>query len=147
MAAGGDLACRMGLALDRRMEEGGWYPPPILAGFGAAAGAAMLLGLGPAQIRDCLSLDLCQVTMSGEIKYSTGTVIRAVREAFPAQAAVQSALLAEKVFQTQGDGRDFPDPIGCPFRVRRVYEQETAIKCPCWWKYGLKGGCKDDFMA
>ncbi|HSG56110.1 MAG TPA: hypothetical protein VLA45_11710, partial [Paracoccaceae bacterium] len=42
-----------------------------------------------------LSLALCQVTMPGEIKYSERTVIRAVREAFPAQAAVQSALLAE----------------------------------------------------
>ena len=33
--------------------------------------------------------------MPGEIKYSQGTVIRAVREAFPAQAAVTSALLAQ----------------------------------------------------
>ena len=108
LVAGCDLACRMGLALDRRMEEGGWYPPPILAGFGAAAGAAMLLGLGPVRIRDCLSLALCQVTMPGEIKYSTGTVIRAVREAFPAQAAVQSALLAEEGlagFETPLEGR------------------------------------------
>ena len=108
LAAGCDLACRIGLALDRRIEEGGWYPPPILAGFGAAAGAAILLGLGPVQIRDCLSLALCQVTMPGEIKYSTGTVIRAVREAFPAQSAVQSALLAEggiAGFETPLEGR------------------------------------------
>ena len=108
LVAGCDLACRMGLALDRRMEEGGWYPPPVLAGFGAAAGAAMLLGLDPVRIRDCLSLALCQVTMPGEIKHSTGTVIRAVREAFPAQAAVQSALLAEEGitgFETPLEGR------------------------------------------
>lgn len=94
LAAGGDLACRMALALDRPMEEGNWYPPPITAGFGAAAGAGRLLGLGPQGIRDCLSLALCQVTMPGEIKYSRDTVLRAVRESFPAQAGVQSALLA-----------------------------------------------------
>lgn len=96
LALGGDLACRMGIALRRPMEEGGWYPPPILAGFGAAAGAARLLGLGARQVRDALSLTLCQVTMPGEIRHSRDTVIRAVREAFPAQAAVTSALLARE---------------------------------------------------
>lgn len=96
LAVGSDLSCRMGLALRRQMEEGGWYPPPILAGFGAAAGAAHLLGLDTNRLRDALSLMLCQVTMPGEIKYSAGTVIRAVREAFPAQAAVISALLARE---------------------------------------------------
>lgn len=96
LAVGSDLSCRMGLALRRQMEEGGWYPPPILAGFGATAGAAHLLGLDADRLRDALSLTLCQVTMPGEIKYSAGTVIRAVREAFPAQAAVIAALLARE---------------------------------------------------
>lgn len=94
LAAGCELSCRMGLALRRPMEAGGWYPPPILAAFGATAGAAHLLGLDARQLRDALSLTLCQAVMPGEIKYSAGTVIRAVREAFPAQAAVTSALLA-----------------------------------------------------
>lgn len=96
LVAGCDFACRMGLALRQKMEVGGWYPPPILAGHGAALGAAHLLGLDARQMADALSLSLCQVTMPGEIKYSQRTVIRAVREAFPAQAAVQSALLAEQ---------------------------------------------------
>ena len=96
LVAGCELACRMGLALERKMEAGGWYPPPILAGYGAALGAAHLLRLSPGQTVDALSLTLCQVTMPGEIKHSARTVIRAVREAFPAQAAVQSALLARQ---------------------------------------------------
>jgi 2-methylcitrate dehydratase PrpD len=105
LAIGCDTACRMALALTRRMEEGGWYPPPILGGFGAVAGAARLLGLNADRVRDALSLMLCQVTMPGEIKYSAGTQIRAVREAFPAQAAVQSVLLAR-------DGvRGFEQPL------------------------------------
>ena len=95
LAAGCDLACRMALSLRRPMEAGNWYPPPMLGGFGAAAGAAKLLGLDARGIRDALSLMLCQTVMPGEIKYSQGTVIRAVREAFPAQAAVTSALLAQ----------------------------------------------------
>jgi 2-methylcitrate dehydratase PrpD len=96
LIAGCELSCRMGLALERKMEVGGWYPPPILAGYGAALGAAHLLGLTPRQMADALSLTLCQVTMPGEIKHSARTVIRAVREAFPAQAAVQNALLAQQ---------------------------------------------------
>ena len=95
MAIGCDLACRMALALRRPMEEGGWYPPPIVGAFGATAGAARLLGLDARRTRDALSLTLCQATAPGEIKHSRATTIRAVREAFPAQAAVTSALLAE----------------------------------------------------
>ncbi|AKH41957.1 2-methylcitrate dehydratase PrpD [Altererythrobacter atlanticus] len=95
LAVGGDLSCRLAIALDRQMEEGNWYPPPITAGFGATAGASSLIGLDPVDVRDALSLALCQITMPGEIKYSPRSSIRAIREGFPAQAAVQSVLLAQ----------------------------------------------------
>ncbi|OYW51500.1 MAG: 2-methylcitrate dehydratase [Novosphingobium sp. 28-62-57] len=94
LAVGGDVACRIALSLRQPMEQGGWYPPPIVAAFGAVAGAANLLGLTAEQTKDALSLTLCQVTMPGEIKHSRRTVLRAVREAFPAQAALTAALLA-----------------------------------------------------
>lgn len=99
LAVGCDVACRMALATGQRLEVRGWYPPPIFAGFGAAAGSACLLGLNALQVRDALSLSLCQVTMPGELKYSADTQLRAVREAFPAQAAVTSALLARAGLQ------------------------------------------------
>ncbi len=95
-AAGCDLVCRMALSLRRPMEAGGWYPPPILGAHGAVAAVARLLKLTDVQIIDALSLLLCHNTCPGEIKYSPDTVIRAVREAFPCQAAVQSVLLAER---------------------------------------------------
>lgn len=95
LAAGGDLSCRIALALRREMEAGGWYPPPIIAGLGAAIGSAKLLGLDARGIRDALSIALCQSTMPGQIGKSAGTVLRGVREAFPAQAAVLSARLAQ----------------------------------------------------
>lgn len=108
LAVGGDLACRIGLAVGTALDPGGWYPPPIVAAFGAVAGAANLLGLGPGGVRDALSLMLCQTTMPGEIKHSARTELRAVREAFPAQAAVTSALLARsgvKGFEEPLEGR------------------------------------------
>jgi 2-methylcitrate dehydratase PrpD len=109
IAVGCDVACRLSLSLRQPLEDGGWYPPPILGAFGAAASASRLLGLSPVAIRDALSLTLCQVTAPGEIKHSRGTVVRAVREAFPAQAAVLSAFLARggvKGFESPFEGRD-----------------------------------------
>ncbi|HVI99860.1 MAG TPA: MmgE/PrpD family protein [Sphingomonas sp.] len=95
IAIGCDLVCRLGLSLRRPMEEGGWYPPPILGAFGAVAAAARLRRLDARQVLDAFSLMLCQVSTPGEIKYDEETVIRAIREAFPAQAAVQATALAE----------------------------------------------------
>jgi 2-methylcitrate dehydratase PrpD len=94
VAVGCDLVCRLALSLERPMEAGGWYPPPILGAFGAAAGAAKLLDLPAGGVLDALSLVLLQNSCAGEIKHDRETVIRAVREAFPAQAAVISAELA-----------------------------------------------------
>lgn len=94
MAVGCDLACRMGLCTITPAEAGGWYPPPIYAGFGAIAAAGKALNFTPDQFRDAFSLGLTQITMSGEIKYNPDSAIRAVREAFPAMAAVHSAQLA-----------------------------------------------------
>lgn len=96
IALGCDLVCRMGLSLEQPMEQSGWYPPPILGAFGATATAARILELDAGQTRDALSLTLCQATMPGEIMHSRDTVVRAIREAFPAQSAVLAALLARR---------------------------------------------------
>ncbi len=93
MAAGCDLVCRLALAVGDALEHA-WYPPPILGAFGAVAATARLRGLTPQQTLDAFSLLLCQNVCPQEIKFSRDTVIRAVREAFPAQAAVISAALA-----------------------------------------------------
>ncbi len=96
LAVGCDLVCRMGLSLRQPMEVGGWYPPPILGGFGAVAGAARLLRLDPRQVADAWSMMLCRTGTPGEIKYDRDTVLRAVREAFPAQTAVEVCSLAAR---------------------------------------------------
>ena len=80
----------------------------LLAG-GAVAGAARLLGLTPRQLLDAWSLLLLQNSCPGEIKHDRDTVIRAVREAFPAQVAVQVSHLARagvRGFDAPLEGRD-----------------------------------------
>ncbi len=94
VAMGCEVACRLGLCLRRPLEAGGWYPPPILGAWGAVAGAARLLQLTPRQLLDAWSLLLLQNSCAGEIKHDRHTILRAVREAFPAQAAVQLTRLA-----------------------------------------------------
>jgi 2-methylcitrate dehydratase PrpD len=141
IAAGCDLACRIGLCLEQPLEENGWYPPPIIGAFGATAAVCRLLGLDALQTRDALSLVLCQATMPGEIKHSRRTIIRAVREAFPAQAAVIAGLLArdgvrgfEAPFEGEGgffrlfaDGRFDPDILTANLG-QRFYIEELSFK-------------------
>ncbi len=94
MAAGCDLACRLGLAAVTRAEEGGWYPPPIFAGYGAIAAVGHVADLSAKEYKDAFSLGLSQITCSGEIKYNPQSAIRAVRDAFPTMASVMSVQLA-----------------------------------------------------
>ncbi|MEO6184771.1 MAG: MmgE/PrpD family protein [Steroidobacteraceae bacterium] len=109
IAVGCDLVCRLGHSLRRPLEDGGWYPPPILGAWGAVAGAARLLHLSPRQLLDAWSLMLLQTSTPGEIKHGNESAIRAVREAFPAQAAVTAVRLAQRGirgFDAPLEGRD-----------------------------------------
>jgi 2-methylcitrate dehydratase PrpD len=94
MAVGCDVSCRLALGVGRAMERGPWYPPPVIGAFGAVAAAARLLRLDERQVLDAFSLMLCQVACPGGIRHGGDSALRAVREAFPARAAVTAALLA-----------------------------------------------------
>ncbi len=96
VALGCDLTCRLGLSLQQPLEEAGWYPPPILGAFGATLAAGRLARLDAQALCDAWSLVLAQNSCPGEIKTSARTVLRAVREAFPAHAAVLSVQLAAR---------------------------------------------------
>lgn len=96
VATGCDLVCRLGLALKINPDEAGWYPPPILSAFGAAATAAHLLGLDAEQTAAALALTLNQATATAQFKTDPTSTLRAVRDAFPAHAGLVSALLAQR---------------------------------------------------
>lgn len=96
LAAGCDLVCRLALALRENPDRYGFYTPPILGAFGAAATAAKLLQLSEDQFVATLGLTLVQSTFSSQWKSDPQSAVRAVRDAFPAQAGLMAALLAAK---------------------------------------------------
>jgi 2-methylcitrate dehydratase PrpD len=96
LAIGADLACRLGLALTDDPLRYGWYIPPILSAFGATAAGASLGGLGQRQILDAFSLTLGQATATAEVIDNPDSLVRGVRDAFGAHAAVLSVQLAAR---------------------------------------------------
>ncbi|MBM0104644.1 MmgE/PrpD family protein [Steroidobacter sp. S1-65] len=125
LVLGCDVACRLSLALRVPLDEYGWYPPPMIAAFGATAAVGRLLKLNEQQLIDAFSLTLGQATCSAELKFSPHSDIRAVRDAFPAQIAVTSVLLARK--GVRGFDRPFEGRAGFfALYARGAYEPETV---------------------
>jgi 2-methylcitrate dehydratase PrpD len=105
LIVGADVTCRLGLALETSPEKWGWYPPPLLNTFGAATAAGRLASLSAAQMIDAWSLAMCQNSISKEFKRTADSTLRAVREAFPAQAGWTGAALA------RAGARGFDHPL------------------------------------
>jgi 2-methylcitrate dehydratase PrpD len=96
LAIGADLTCRLGLALTDDPLRYGWYVPPILSAFGATAAGASLAGLSETQTLDAFSLTLGQATATAEVIDNPESLVRSVRDAFGAHAAVLSVGLAAR---------------------------------------------------
>jgi 2-methylcitrate dehydratase PrpD len=96
LAVGCDLTCRLSLAAGEALRLRGWYPPSLLGGLGATAAAASLLGLDQTRVLDAFSLAIGELGTHGELMHSRDSVLRSVRDAFPARAALTAALLAER---------------------------------------------------
>lgn len=96
IALGNDLIIRLALGVTVDMNEHGWLPPQLFGNFGATAAAAKILGLNEEQISNALGITLSQAAGSLEVAMGTGSVVRAVRDAFTGKTGVISALMAEK---------------------------------------------------
>ncbi len=94
LAVGCDLAIRLGVSLQDNPDRYGFFTPPILGAFGAAATAARLLELDEERVLAAFALTLTQTTSSSQWKTDPDSSLRAVRDAFPAQAGLLAALLA-----------------------------------------------------
>lgn len=96
VALGCDVTCRVADLAGERMAERGWYPPPIAGAIGATVAGAFLARLTAEQVVDALSLVISQSTASGEVKNSPDSLIRGIRDAFAAHAAVRAVQLASR---------------------------------------------------
>lgn len=85
-----DLICRLGLSVGR---YDGWFNTSVLGVFGAAAGAARLLRLGPATIAQAMGLALPQAGGTQQPMLEQSQAKR-LQSAFAARAAVTAAQLA-----------------------------------------------------
>ena len=94
LAAASDITCRLALGLRDNPDRYGFYTPPILGAFGAAACAAKLLGFDEDKIVATWGLTLSQAMCSSQFKRDPLSSLRAVRDAFAAQVGLQSARLA-----------------------------------------------------
>jgi 2-methylcitrate dehydratase PrpD len=119
MAVGCDVTCRLSLAAGRRLHERGWYPPSLLAGIGATAAGANLLRLDERQTLDAFSLAIGQLGSHGQLLHSPESVVRSVRDAFPAHAALVSVLLARRGV------RGYDEPLEGPSGLFAVYVGEA----------------------
>src|SRR5262245_37695630 len=86
LAAGCDVVCRLALALEQNPDRHGFYPPPILGAFGAAASAAKLLQLDEERSVAAFGLTLSQAMCSSQFKHDADSALRAVRDRFAAHA-------------------------------------------------------------
>lgn len=96
LTLGSDVACRIALGLNEDLLKYGWYMPPIHESMGAVMAVGKLLNLDECKLMDALTLNMNQVTCSGELLNSPQSVMRSVRDGFAAKSAVLAGLLAKK---------------------------------------------------
>jgi 2-methylcitrate dehydratase PrpD len=107
VAIGADLTCRLGMAIDGH-ETRGFGVRFLCGALGATAATGKLLRLSEEELLHAFALVLFQASFSSEAMGYSGSHMRAVREAFPAKAAVIAAQLARggvKAFDRPFDGQ------------------------------------------
>jgi 2-methylcitrate dehydratase PrpD len=104
MAVSAELAIRLKLSVTvDDLMDCGWYSPPMFSAYGAVLGASRLMGMDFGLALDALSICMTQIISPGQSAYSGQSVLRGIREAFSARAAVFSALLAAKGVKARMD--------------------------------------------
>ncbi len=124
IAIAGDLVCRIAGAFDVNPDTFGWHTTPWLGVFGAATAAGRLLALDSDRMIDAWSLAMSQMASFGELKNAPNSHVRAVRDAFAAQAGVLGAMLAARGVK----GYDEPLQGGAGFLASVARGRYTAAR-------------------
>jgi len=95
MVAGIELTCRLGVATDMSLVEGGWIYSALLGHFGAALAAAHVLGLDEAQTRHALGIAYC-FTCGNHQSSREGAPTKHLQPGIAAGNGVKAALMAQR---------------------------------------------------
>ncbi len=95
VAAGIDLACRMGLASNKTLKQSGWVYTAIYGFFASAAAAGKLLGLDKDKMTHALGIAYSQ-TAGNFQSIADAALTKRLQPGFAAKGGLLSALLAEK---------------------------------------------------
>ncbi len=126
IVAGIELTCRLGVATDLSLVEGGWIYTALLGHFGAALAAAHALGLDERARRDALGIVYCFA--SGNHQSSReGAITKHLQPGIAAANGLKAALMA------QGGLRGVDAPFAGEDGFARVYlrgrfEPERALR-------------------
>ena len=94
IAAGYEVAWRMGRTLSPASTGNGWHSQSTIGAFGSTAAAAKLLNLNAAQLAQAFAIAGSQASGTGEYGMSGGEVKR-MHSGLAARAGIQSAMLAK----------------------------------------------------
>jgi len=95
IVAGIELSCRLGVATDMSLTEGGWIYSALLGHFGAALAASHVLGLDPAATRNALGIVYCY-TCGNHQSSREGAPTKHLQPGIAAGNGVKAALMAAR---------------------------------------------------
>src|SRR3989442_1719381 len=100
---GFEVECKIAEAIDPKHYNGGFHSTGTIGTFGAAAAAAKLMNLPPAQVRHMLTI---ASSMSSGVRVNFGSMTKPLHSARAAENGVVAAELASRGFTGGDDGLD-----------------------------------------
>jgi len=143
LIAGYEVSIRLGLAVGKRHYLDGWHTTGTVGSFGAAAGAARVLGLDAEATGRALGL---AATQAAGLKVSFGTMAKPLHGGRSAAVGVASALLAERGFSAGKDAVEAAQGFAAtqavgfdPTRPDAVMAGRLAVESICFKKHPACG--------
>jgi 2-methylcitrate dehydratase PrpD len=122
-----DVGCRLSIALDNgRQYARGFHPTAVSGTFGAAAGAARLLGLDAAAANSAFGLTGCQASGLLTWEMETEHYTKSFQSGVPARNAVVAAELAARGYAGAADTLDGHYNVFDAFSTHRDFPRLVA---------------------
>ena len=124
LVAAYDVGCRLSIAMENgRQYARGFHPTAVSGTFGAAAGAARLLGLDSTEVNSALGLTGCQASGMLTWEMETEHFTKSFQSGVPARNAVVAAELAARGYVGAADTLDGHYNVFDAFSTHRNFER------------------------